>query len=242
MRTRVACGPARPSLASPPRRAFRAETPPPAPCAPPPRERAAGRRERARGPPRARAEGRRRGARGGQPAEAASRAGGRSVSRDPGRTGTGPVGPGGRQRAGDTWYRRGSGSLEGPGDRGPARPSSLETLCRHPHLLPAVLASSGQRGEERPGALRSSPSSAPGPDLVGSRRAPPAAAPLRRTPGPGYRPSGSFASILVCSLPLPTPLLSGPAVASVPPPSTSTRSEPQGRTAALCVFQRFLVH
>lgn len=83
----------------------------------------------------------------------------------------------------DTWRRQGSGSLAC--GQGPVRPLSLETLCLRPHLLPGVLASSGWRREEKPGAHRRAPSSAHSPSLAGSPRAPPAAL-VRRTPRTRY--------------------------------------------------------
>lgn len=190
-------------------------------------------------PGRARAERRRRGARGGQPAEAESRAGGRSVRREPVGTGTLPAGPG-AGRAGGTWRRCDSGTLAGSGGRGPGSPATRVSGNFVPEPPPAPSGSRILRaaGKERPRALRSAPSSARGPRLAGSPCAAPAAPLLGDSPAPDAAPRAP--RLASSSAPLPTPLLCG--LASASPRSACARSEPREPTAAFCICRRLLVH
>lgn len=189
----------------------------------------------------ARAEGRRRGARGGQPAEAASRAGGRSVRREPVGTGTLPAGPGGG-RTGGTWRRCGSrdaGEIGWPRSRVLRDPRLWKLCAGAPTCSQWLSHPLGGGSGEAPRALRSAPFSARGPRLPGS----PCAAPLLSGhPRPGHWPPGTFASILVRSPP--TPLLCGLAAASPPltPRSACARSEPREPPAAFCLCRGLLVH
>lgn len=227
----------------------RAPRPRPLPERPPrPRERAVGRSERARGPPRARAEERRKGARGGQPADAGSRAAEKNAGREPGRAGTGPAGSGGGQRAGGTWRR--------PGPVGPSRSGqpwarasrvSRNFVPASPTCSRELLASSGRRGEERPGDLRRDPSFPPGP-ASRALGAPPNSG---RPPGLLSCCGGAWARVPALGssrasslLPSPflTPLLPGPAMASLclfAPPPPFSGSEPRERRRLLASSEGF---
>lgn len=209
----------------------------------PPQERAVGRREHAHG-----RAGRWRRGEGGVRA-AASPQKPRAAQED-GASAANPSEPVRRSRAREGGGRAGLGADAALGRwlgrvarvPGPPRPSSLETLCRRPHLLPVALASSGRRERRGP-----APSAAPPPQHAAHASlvlcAPPRPLPSSAdTPAPDTGPRAL--SLASSSAPLLTPLLSGLATASPPltPRSACARSEPREPTAAFCSCRRFLVH